>query len=102
MKHALLSLYLAGPGAPGGSATGIPSPTRGAPADLADKVKVILGIAMWAGTAAGVAGVIITGTMMAVSMKRGEGSEHFSRLGMVLGGCILVTTASSLISFAFN
>ena len=32
--------------------------------------------------AAGVAGVLITGTMMAVSMKRGEGSEHMSLLGI--------------------
>lgn len=48
------------------------------------------------------AGVLITGTMMAVSMKRGEGSEHMSRLGMVLGGCVLVATAGPIIAFVFK
>lgn len=45
--------------------------------------------------------MLITGAMMAVSVKRGESSEHMSRLGMVLGGCVLVATAGPLISFVF-
>ena len=49
----------------------------------------------------GVAGVLITGAMMAMSMRRGEGSEHMGRLGMVLGGCVLVATAGPLINFVF-
>ncbi|BBC35814.1 uncharacterized protein SGFS_071080 [Streptomyces graminofaciens] len=79
----------------------VPDPTRDAPAALTDKVDTVLGILAWAGTAAGVAGVLITGAMMAISMRRGEGSEHMGRLGMVLGGCVLVATAGPLITFVF-
>jgi hypothetical protein len=83
-------------------AAAIPNPDRQAPAALANKVDLVLGIAAWAGTAAGVAGVLVTGAMMAISLKRGESSEHMSRLGMVLGGCVLVATAGPLVQFVFN
>lgn len=112
MKDLLLSLYIAGKnhpvvaaGAGNGNGTGtgdVPSVERNAPGALSDAVSVVLGIAGWAGTAAGVAGIIVCGIMMAVSMKRGEGSEHISRLGMVLGGCILVACAGPAIEFFFN
>ncbi|MEU9136155.1 hypothetical protein AB0D33_09340 [Streptomyces sp. NPDC048404] len=82
-------------------AAGVPQPAANAPGELTSKVNTVLGIAAWAGTAAGVAGVLITGAMMAMSVKRGESSEHMSRLGMVLGGCVLVATAGPLVSFVF-
>ncbi|MER7399679.1 hypothetical protein ABT381_29685 [Streptomyces sp. NPDC000151] len=80
---------------------GVPQPTKNAPDALTNKVDTVLGIVAWAGTAAGVAGVLITGAMMAMSMRRGEGSEHMGRLGMVLGGCVLVATAGPLVNFVF-
>ncbi|MEV5952616.1 hypothetical protein AB0M11_02350 [Streptomyces sp. NPDC051987] len=80
----------------------VPNPGRNAPDALTGKVNTVLGIAAWAGTAAGVAGVLITGAMMAISLKRGESSEHMGRLGMVLGGCVLVATAGPLIQFVFQ
>lgn len=80
----------------------IPDPQRQAPAALTAKIDLVLGIAAWAGTAAGVAGVLVTGAMMAISVKRGESSEHMSRLGMVLGGCVLIATAGPLVQFVFN
>ncbi|MFD4577657.1 hypothetical protein ACFWNK_35655 [Streptomyces sp. NPDC058417] len=79
----------------------VPQPGRDAPGELQDMVNRVLGIAAWAGTAAGVAGVLVTGAMMAVSFKRGEGSEHMGRLGMILGGCVLVATAGPLVQFVF-
>lgn len=84
-------------------ATAIPDPggSRNAPDAVATKVNLVLGFVAWAGTAAGVAGVLITGAMMAMSHKRGESSEHMSRLGMVLGGCVLVATAGPIIQFVF-
>ncbi|MET9440148.1 hypothetical protein [Streptomyces sp. NPDC006610] len=82
-------------------AADVPTPGMDAPEELTDKVNSVLGIVAWAGTAAGVAGVLITGAMMAISMRRGEGSEHMGRLGMVLGGCVLVATAGPLVSFVF-
>ncbi|RSM96374.1 hypothetical protein DMH25_31760 [Streptomyces sp. WAC 01325] len=80
----------------------VPTPGRKAPEQLVKKVDVVLGIAGWIGTAAGVAGVIVTGAMMAISMKRGESSEHMSRLGMVLCGCVLVAAAGPLVGFVFT
>ncbi|GAB7039380.1 MULTISPECIES: hypothetical protein [Catenuloplanes] len=82
----------------------VPSPDRGgaAPADLAAMVTTAMNLIAWAGTAAGVVGVLITGTMMAISHQRGESSEHMSRLGLVLGGCILVATAGPIVGFFFN
>lgn len=83
-------------------AAAVPNPQRQAPGALTDKINLVLGIAAWGGTAAGVAGVLVTGSMMAISLKRGESSEHMSRLGMVLVGCVLVATAGPLIQFVFN
>lgn len=80
----------------------IPTPSPNAPGTLTDKVGTVLNLAAWAGTAAGVAGILITGAMMAISLKRGESSEHMGRLGMVLGGSVLVASAGPLISFVFN
>ncbi|MFE7861119.1 hypothetical protein ACIRP3_11170 [Streptomyces sp. NPDC101209] len=83
-------------------AAGVPQPVSNAPGELSTKVDKVLGFVAWAGTAAGVLGVLVTGAMMAVSLKRGESSEHMSRLGMVLGGCVLVSTAGPLVGFVFN
>ncbi|MFI2710670.1 hypothetical protein ACH495_11145 [Micromonospora sp. NPDC018662] len=83
----------------------VPKPSTGedaVPTELADKVEQALGLVAWAGTAAGVLGVLITGAVMAISHKRGESSEHMSRLGMVLGGCILVATAGPIVTWVFG
>ncbi|MFJ5035657.1 hypothetical protein ACIQB5_48445 [Streptomyces sp. NPDC088560] len=82
--------------------TAVPTVTNQAPDGLDTRVGKLLGFAAWAGTAAGIAGVIITGAMMTISLKRGETSEHMSRLGMVLCGCILIATAGPIVSFAFH
>ncbi|EKX66689.1 hypothetical protein Sipo8835_15530 [Streptomyces ipomoeae] len=79
----------------------VPDPQKNAPDELTSKVGDVLDLVAWAGTAAGVAGVLITGAMMAISMRRGEGSEHMGRLGMVLGGCVLVATAGPIVNFVF-
>jgi hypothetical protein len=85
-------------------AVDVPKPTDGgnAPESLKKMVGVALSLIAWAGTAAGVIGVLVTGTMMAISHKRGESSEHMSRLGMVLGGCILVAVAGPTVQWIFN
>ncbi|BFU43978.1 hypothetical protein [Krasilnikovia sp. MM14-A1004] len=82
----------------------VPQPTSGgsAPGPLVTYVTTALNLVAWAGTAAGVVGVLVTGAMMAISHKRGESSEHMSRLGMVLGGCILVATAGPIVSWFFG
>jgi hypothetical protein len=80
----------------------IPNPQPDAPNELTEKVDGVLNLAAWGGTAAGVAGVLITGAMMAISLKRGESSEHMGRLGMVLGGSVLIATAGPLVTFVFG
>lgn len=84
--------------------TGVPQPSKGgsAPGQLVDAVKVGLNLLAWAGTAAGVIGVLACGTVMAMSYKRGEASEHMSRLGLVLAGCVMVAAAGPLVSWFFN
>ena len=73
-----------------------PAPT--APGTLGTKINLLMSYLAWAGTTAGVAGVIVCGIMMALSHKRGESSEHMGRLGVVLGGCILVATAGPIVT----
>ncbi|MFI1760134.1 MULTISPECIES: hypothetical protein [unclassified Streptomyces] len=103
MKDTLLSLYVNGNiHLAAGDTSDVPDVDSKAPGELNDAVEVVLGIAAWAGTVAGVVGILATGIMMAVSVKRGESSEHFSRLGMVLGGCILVAAAGPTVTFFFK
>jgi len=108
LKHILHSLHaraqeylIAGPHPAKAPGAPPPSPGRDAPGELQAAVDRALSLASWVGTAAGVAGIIITGAMMAVSMKQGQGNDHLPRLGMVMGGCILISTAGPLIRFFF-
>lgn len=78
-----------------------PADSTQVPQDLVSKVEKAMALVAWAGTAAGVIGVLITGAAMAISHRRGEGSEHMSRLGTVLGGCVLVATAGPIVQFFF-
>jgi hypothetical protein len=82
----------------------VPQPTKGgtAPTQLIEAVEVGLNLLAWAGTAAGVIGVLACGTVMAMSFKRGEASEHMGRLGLVLAGCVMVAAAGPLVSWFFN
>ncbi|MGC4892303.1 hypothetical protein [Micromonospora sp. DT31] len=81
----------------------VPQPDGGTPPEeLATMVEQALGLISWAGTAAGVMGVLVTGAVMAMSHKRGESSEHMSRLGVVLAGCILVATAGPIVAWVFG
>ncbi|MGP3973559.1 hypothetical protein ACTWQF_05860 [Streptomyces sp. 8N114] len=91
MKTDLYRLYLA-----------VPQPSKQKPGGLGGKVDQMLGMAAWVGTAAGVLGIIITGAMMGISLKRGESSEHMSRLGMVLCGCCLIACAGPFASWLFK
>ncbi|MGI5347337.1 hypothetical protein ACQEU8_03990 [Streptomyces sp. CA-250714] len=91
MNDLMLKVYLAAP-----------DPTKQAPAGIDRKVTQMLGMAAWVGTAAGVLGIIITGVMMTISMKRGESSEHMSRLGMVLAGCCLIAAAGPFADWLFS
>ena len=75
----------------------VPNPGQGSKPPGADGITKILSWAAWVGVVVCVLGVIIAGATMAVQHRRGEGGESMSRLGWVLGGCIVIGSASALV-----
>ncbi|MEU6602917.1 hypothetical protein [Streptomyces flaveolus] len=62
----------------------------------------LLGILAWSASAAGVAGVLITGMLLALQLRRGEhgeGSSYMRGLFFVMAGCVLATTAGPIVGF---
>ncbi|MER6961944.1 MULTISPECIES: hypothetical protein [unclassified Streptomyces] len=62
----------------------------------------VLGVLAWAASAAGVAGVLITGILMAIQLRRGEmgeGASYLRGLFFVLSGCVLAATAGPLVQY---
>lgn len=62
-----------------------------------EAVQTILNWLAWGVALACVVGVLITAGSMALSHKRSPGEDHISRLGWVLGACILGASAGSLV-----
>ncbi|MFI6661400.1 hypothetical protein ACIBL8_38390 [Streptomyces sp. NPDC050523] len=62
----------------------------------------LLGVLAWAVSAAGVGGLIVIGTQMAMQLRRGEmgeGATYFRGVVIILGACILGSTAGPIVSF---
>lgn len=62
----------------------------------------LLGLLTWCASAAGVGGVIITGTLLALQLRRGEPGENASYmrgLFYVFLGSVLAVTAGPIIAF---
>ena len=87
MLHATISSIIAA----------VPDPGRGSQPPGSDGLVTIIKWAAWIGLAVCVLGVIIAGASMAVASRRGDGGEHMSKLGWVLGGCIIIGSASGLV-----
>ncbi|MGP3925282.1 hypothetical protein [Streptomyces sp. 8N616] len=67
-----------------------------------DPAEYLLGILAWCVSAAGVGGVIIVGTQMAIQLRRGEmgeGATYFRGLVIILGACVLAATAGPIVRF---
>ena len=62
-------------------------------------LTTLLGWVKWIGLAVCVLGLIAAGTMMAIQSRRGEGGEHAGKIGMALGGVIIISAATSLVGF---
>ncbi len=75
----------------------VPNPGKGTKPPGSEGLVKILSWAAWVAFAVCVLGVIVSGAMMAISSRRGEGGEHMSRLGYVLGGAIIIGSASALV-----
>lgn len=75
----------------------VPDPGKGEAPPGSDGLVTILRWVFYIASAMCVLGVLIAGGMMAVSVQRGSGGEHVSRLGWALGGCIVIGAASALV-----
>ena len=62
-------------------------------------VTSIMGWAKWVALAVCVLGLIAAGALMAIQSRRGEGGEHVGKIGMALGGVIVISAAGSLVGF---
>ncbi|WP_234754194.1 hypothetical protein [Arthrobacter ramosus] len=74
----------------------IPNPTPVVPAQ-AGGLLTILNWASGIGLVLGVLGVIIVGIGMVIQLQRGEGAQAISKLGWVLLGCIIITSAAGIV-----
>lgn len=62
----------------------------------------VLGYLAWGATAAGVLGIIIIGTQLALQLRRGEmgeGASYFRGGFIVVGACVLATSAGPIVEF---
>lgn len=65
----------------------------------AAQFDTLLGWAKWISLGVCVLGLVAAGALMAFQSHRGEGSEHLHRVGMALIGVVIISAASSLVSF---
>lgn len=86
MLHTLTSIIAA-----------VPDPGQGQQPPGSDGIVKILGWAAWVAVVICVLGVLIAGATMAIQHRRGEGGESMARLGWVLGGVIVIGSASALV-----
>lgn len=69
------------------------------PADTTKGLDQVLGYIAWLVTAAGVAGLLIAGSRMAVALKTGDAEEHLREYLIVLGACVIGACAGPLVGF---
>jgi hypothetical protein len=85
--HAASDVLLAGAYSPGTNVTG--------PLDK------VLGYMAWFVTVAAVAGLLMIGSRMAISLRSGEGQEHLTQFAVVMGACIIGATAGPIVAFVY-
>ncbi|WP_379871845.1 hypothetical protein [Marinactinospora rubrisoli] len=80
-------------------AGGVPDPGSGQAPPGSEGFIAILGWAKWVALGICVLGLMVAGATMAIQSRRGEGGEHMGKIGMVLAGVIIISAATSLVSF---
>ncbi|MFD5077452.1 hypothetical protein [Streptomyces sp. NPDC058371] len=76
-----------------------PGITDGPSGAVTGPLNEILGWLAWLVSCAGVAGLLIVGSRMALAVKTGDGEEHMSQFLMVMGACVIGATAGPIVSF---
>ncbi|GAA5003991.1 MULTISPECIES: hypothetical protein [Streptomyces] len=71
----------------------------GPPTGVTRELDFVLNLIAWLVTAAGVAGLLIVGSRMALAVKTGDGDEHMSQFLMVMGACVIGATAGPIVGF---
>ncbi|MGW1004948.1 hypothetical protein [Streptomyces sp. NPDC002520] len=69
------------------------------PSTTTGQLDTVLGYIAWLATAAGVAGVMIVGTRMALALKTGDAEEHLKEYLIVLGACVIAACAGPIVQF---
>lgn len=59
----------------------------------------MLGWGKWIALAVCILGLFAAGALMAIQSRRGEGGEHVGKIGMALGGVIVISAAAALVGF---
>lgn len=93
MKDAILAAAIA--------ANPVPNPKPALPKGLSDKLNSLLGMFMAVVIIACVAGVLIAAWKLAIAYKHGETADAAGKLGAVAGACILVGSASAIVTFLY-
>lgn len=73
-------------------------PGQGVPPPGAEGIATIVEWVAWTVLAVCVVGVLLVAGRMAVAHRRGDGGRYAVELGFVLGGAVLVGSASGLIA----
>ncbi|MFJ8017570.1 hypothetical protein [Streptomyces sp. NPDC096339] len=71
-------------------------------ANVTDPLNQVLSWMAWLVSAAGVMGVLIVGSRMAIALRSGNGDEHLTQLATVLGACIIGATAGPIVAFLLS
>lgn len=72
------------------------NPTPTAPPGVEAMTEKVIGWLMWAGWAAVIVGFIVAGIMLVISNDRGMGNENVKKVGLVIVGAIVISSALTL------
>ncbi|WP_250447712.1 hypothetical protein [Actinotalea sp. C106] len=76
----------------------VPDPAPRRPPGI-EGFDAILSWAKWVSLAVCLLGLFAAGALMAIQSRRGEGGEHVGKIGMALGGVIVISAAGALVGF---
>ncbi len=76
----------------------VPTPAASPPPG-SEKFVEVMSWAKWVALAVCILGLFGAGALMAIQSRRGEGGEHVGKIGMALGGVIVISAAAAFVGF---